>query len=112
VSKFIYNKRTYIYIYNINYTCFRFMVPCLALQYVQIHPTRCNYIILAFISRTLHVSGIHHAHHQEHITASAVVGITYEHWTLHFMIRTLICYTDCRCSNVLLMVGMVNAQNL
>jgi hypothetical protein len=34
------------------------------------------YIILAFISRTLHVSGIHHAHHQEYITASAV-GITY-----------------------------------
>jgi hypothetical protein len=40
------------------------------------HPTRCNYIFLAFISRTLHVSGIHHAHHQEYITASAVVGIT------------------------------------
>jgi hypothetical protein len=55
---------------------------------------RCNYIILPFISRTLHVLGIHHAHHQEYITVSAVVAMTYDLWImkcsvwmLHFLIQ-------------------------
>jgi hypothetical protein len=43
---------------------------------------------LAFISRTVHVSAIHHAHHQEYITVSAVV-VTYERWIVKCSVVTL-----------------------
>jgi hypothetical protein len=63
---------------RIGYGYFRFILGLwFRASYFNIYPTRRNYIILAFISRTLHVSGIYHSHHQECITASAVVCITY-----------------------------------
>jgi hypothetical protein len=44
------------------------------LLYVYVYAMRCNCIIFFIISRSLHVSGIHRAHHQEYNTASAVIG--------------------------------------
>jgi hypothetical protein len=41
---------------------------------------------LGFISRSLHVSGIRRAHHQERNTATAVIGITYERWIVKCMV--------------------------
>jgi hypothetical protein len=43
---------------------------------------------LGFIWRSVHISGIHRAHHQEYITASAVVGITYERWIVKCMVAS------------------------
>jgi hypothetical protein len=64
------------------------MIPCIVFQYVEEYPTRCSCILLVFISRSLHVSGIHHAHHQEYSTASAAIGITYERWFVKCMVES------------------------
>jgi hypothetical protein len=73
---------------NIQVHFFRFLVPCIVLQYVWVHPTRCNCITLDFIWRSLHVSGIHRAHHREYSAASAVIHITYERWIVECMVAS------------------------
>jgi hypothetical protein len=42
-------------------------------RYIQRDATILSWILFQDLS---HVSGINHAHHQEFITASAVIGIT------------------------------------